>query len=342
MSSQSETFHILQPRPYPALLSLVIPMYNEEAAVAFLRLALEQFTSELPCETEVILVNDGSTDTTLAEIAAWARADPRIKVIHLSRNFGHQIACTAGLDFASGDAVVVLDADLQHPLPVIHDMVRRYCEGYDVAYAAGLVREGESWFKKFSAWLFYRLMGSLVYKRLPTDAGDFRLISRNCLDGLRQMRETHRFLRGMVAWVGYAQVAIPYERARRVAGKSKYPLHKMLAFAWTAATSFSILPLRVIMTFGLIVTLFGVEEAVRAILAHIFNWYTVRGWTELIVVISVLGGTMLMSIGMLGEYIGKIYEQSKERPLYLVARTLNVELAKHEPASEPLSRSEYR
>ena len=342
MSSQSETFHLLQPRPYPGLLSLVIPMYNEEAVVPFLRPAVEQFLLEVSGETEVVLVNDGSTDRTLAQIAAWAREDPRIKVIHLSRNFGHQIACTAGLDYATGDAVVVIDADLQQPLPVIHEMIRRYCEGYDVAYATGLVRDGESGFKRFSAWSFYRLMRSLVYKRLPPDAGDFRLISRNCLDGLRQMRETHRFLRGMVAWVGYAQIAVPYERAARVAGKSKYPLHKMLAFAWTAATSFSILPLRIIMTFGLVVTLFGVEEAVRAVLAHIFNWYTVRGWTELIVVISVLGGTMLMSIGMLGEYIGKIYEQSKERPLYLVARTLNVESPKHEPASEPLSRSEYR
>ena len=342
MSNQSETFHLLQARPYPALLSLVIPMYNEEAVVPFLRSAIEQFMTEVAGETEVILVNDGSTDKTLALIAEWANEDPRVKVIHLSRNFGHQLACTAGLDFASGDAVVVMDADLQQPLHVVHEMIRRYCEGYDVAYASGLVRQGESWFKKFSAWFFYRLMRTLVYNRLPVDAGDFRLISRNCFDGLRQMRETHRFLRGMVAWVGYAQIAIPYQRAPRVAGKSKYPLHKMLAFAWTAATSFSILPLRIIMTFGLIVTLFGLEEAVRAVLAHVFHWYTVRGWTELIVVISVLGGTMLMSIGMLGEYIGKIYEQSKERPLYLVARTLNVEAAKPEPASEPLSRSEYR
>jgi len=205
-----------------------------------------------------------------------------------------------------------------------------------------VAREGESWFKKLSAWFFYRLMRTLVYKRLPVDAGDFRLISRNCLDGLRQMRETHRFLRGMVTWVGYAQIATPYERVARVAGRSKYTLYKMLAFAWTAATSFSILPLRIIMTLGLIVTLFGAEEAVRAILAHVFHWYTVRGWTELIVVVSVLGGTMLMSIGMLGEYIGKIYEQSKQRPLYLVSRTLNVEAAKPESTNEPLSRSEYR
>jgi polyisoprenyl-phosphate glycosyltransferase len=342
MPTQRQTFHLLQPRSYPRLISLVIPMYNEEAVVPHLRAALERFMSEVAGEAEVILVNDGSVDATLPQIAAWAAEDSRIKVVHLSRNFGHQIACTAGLDFACGDAVVVLDSDLQHPLHVIHAMIGRYCEGYDVAYAAGLVRPGESWFKRFTAWFFYRLMRTLVYERLPVDAGDFRLISRNCLDGLRQMRETHRFLRGMVAWVGYAQIAIPYERAVRVAGTSKYPLHKMLAFAWTAATSFSILPLRIIMTLGALVTLFGAEEAIRAILAHIFHWYTVRGWTELIVVVSVIGGTMLISIGILGEYIGKLYEQAKERPLYLVARTVNVGLAKTETANEPLSRSEYR
>ncbi len=342
MPTQRQTFHLLQPRPYPALLSLVLPMYNEEAVVPHLRAALEQFTREVSCETEIILVNDGSADQTLALIAAWANEDPRVKVLHLSRNFGHQIACTAGLDFASGDAVVVLDADLQHPLPVIHEMIRRYCEGYDVAYAAGLVREGEGWFKRFSAWAFYRLMRAMVYNRLPVDAGDFRLISRECLDGLRQMRETHRFLRGMVAWVGYAQIAIPYERAARVAGKSKYPVHKMLAFAWTAATSFSILPLRVIMTFGLLVTLFGAEEAIRAVLAHVFHWYTVRGWTELMVVVSVIGGTMLISIGILGEYVGKLYEQTKERPLYLVARTVNLGATGPESTVAPLSRSEFR
>jgi dolichol-phosphate mannosyltransferase len=219
----------------------------------------------------------------------------------------------------------VLDADLQHPLPVIHRMIERYCEGYDVAYAAGLVREGENFFKKFSAWLFYRLMRSMVYKSLPADAGDFRLISRECLDGLRQMRETHRFLRGMVAWVGYSQVAIPYERAARAAGQSKYSLGKMLSFAWTAATSFSTLPLRFSTFMGLIVTVFGLIEAGRAILAHIFGWYTVTGWTSLLVTICVIGGTLLISIGVLGEYVGKLYEQSKDRPLYLVARTINLE-----------------
>ena len=307
-----------------------------------LRPAIEQFMGEVACETEAILVNDGSQDRTVELIAHWAGEDRRIKVVHFSRNFGHQFACTAGLDFASGDAVVVLDADLQHPLPVIHEMIGRYCEGYDVAYAAGLVREGESWFKKLSAWVFYRMMRSMVYKSLPADAGDFRLISRECLDGLRQMRETHRFLRGMMAWVGYAQIAIPYERGARVAGQSKYSLTKMLSFAWTAATSFSTLPLRMSMFMGLIVTAFGLVEAGRAILAHIFGWYTVTGWTSLLVTVCVIGGTLLISIGVLGEYVGKLYEQSKDRPLYLVARTMNLETTNSESVNEVLRKTEYR
>ena len=342
MPNQEQSFHILRPRAYPVLLSLVVPLYNEEAAVPFLRAALEQFMEEVSCQTEIILVNDGSTDMTLAQIGGWAANDFRVKVVHLSRNFGHQNACTAGLDFASGDAIVLLDADLQHPPHVIHAMIRRYCEGYDVAYAAGLAREGETWFKRFSAWLFYRLMRGWVYKSLPADAGDFRLMSRECLDGLQKMRETHRFLRGMIAWVGYAQIAVPYERNQRVAGRTKYLLRNMLSFAWTAATSFSTLPLHISTVVGLLVALFGMEEAVRAVIEHVFAGRTVSGWTSLMVMICVIGGTMLVSIGILGEYVGKLYEQSKDRPLYLVARTLNLRADESEPASELLRKSGYR
>jgi polyisoprenyl-phosphate glycosyltransferase len=342
MARSDHCFHLLKPRPYPSLLSLVVPVYNEEAVVPLLRSALEQFMSKVSCETEIILINDGSTDSTLEQIAGWAEQDTRVKVVHLSRNFGHQLACTAGLDFASGDAVVVTDADLQDPLEVIHEMISRYCEGYDVVYGERRAREGEAWFKRSSAWLFYRLMRSMVHKDLPVDAGDFRLISRGCLDGLRQMRETHRFLRGMVAWVGYAQIGVPYERGARVAGKTKYPLRKMLSFAWTAATSFSTLPLHASTMLGFIVTIFGLEEAVRAVLAHVFHWYSVPGWTSLMVATCVIGGTLLISIGILGEYVGKVYEQSKDRPLYLVARTLNLGTARREPAGEPLHKSEYR
>ena len=315
---------ILQPREYPQLLSLVVPMFNEEPVVPYLRSAVDEFVSEVKSEVEVIAVNDGSHDSTLALLADWASEDSRIKVISFSRNFGHQSASTAGLDYAAGDAVVLLDADLQDPLRVIHSMIQRYCEGYDVVYGERIARKGDTAFKRFTAWLFYRLMRSFVYGDLPKDAGDFRLLSRNCLNGLQQMRETHRFLRGMVAWVGYPQIGVPYERAARVAGETKYPLYKMLRFAWTAATSFSVLPLRATAVLGIIVMAIGFEEAIRATLAHIFHWYVVPGWSSLTVLVSVLGGATLLGIGILGEYIGKIYEQTKNRPLYLVSRTFNI------------------
>jgi glycosyltransferase involved in cell wall biosynthesis len=333
---------LLQVRPYPRLLSLVIPMYNEASVVPHLREALEPFMGELRGETEVILVNDGSADSTLAQIVAWAYEDRRITVINLSRNFGHQSASTAGLDYASGDAVVLLDADLQDPLAVIHEMIDRYCEGYDVVYGQRVARQGESGFKRISAWLFYRLMRGLVYKDLPVDAGDFRLISRNCLEGLQQLRETHRFLRGMVAWVGYPQIGVHYERAARVAGETKYPLKKMLKFAWTAATSFSVLPLKASIWLGIIATLIGFEEALRATLAIIFHWYAVPGWASLTVLVSFLGGATLISIGLVGEYIGMIYEQSKNRPIYLVSRTLNIHESQPEQAVGRAARNERR
>jgi glycosyltransferase involved in cell wall biosynthesis len=318
---------LLQPREYPKLLSIVLPVYNEELVIAHLRRALTQFMSELQNDAEIILVNDGSKDSTLSQIVAWAYEDPRIKVINLSRNFGHQNAATAGLDFARGEAVVLMDADLQDPLAAIHEMIARYCEGYDVVYGQRITRAGESRFKRATAWFFYRLMHTLVYKDLPLDSGDFRLISSDCLTGLRQLRETHRFLRGMVAWVGYPQIGVKYERAARVAGETKYPLRKMVSFAWTAATSFSALPLRVSIVFGMLSTLVGVEEAIRAMLAHLLHWYAVPGWSSVMVLVSFLGGVTLMCIGITGEYIGKIYEQSKGRPLYLVARTVNIDLS---------------
>ncbi len=316
---------LLTPRPYPRKLSIVVPMYNEERIVPLFRAASESFVSELACETEIVLVNDGSRDSTIEQLHLWALADHRIKVIHLSRNFGHQIAATAGLDHASGDAIVLMDADLQDPFSVIHEMIDRYCEGYDVAYGQREAREGETWLKRTTAWLFYRLMRFLVYKDLPVDAGDFRLVSRECLDGLSRMRETHRFLRGMTAWVGFPQIAVRYRRAPRAAGETKYPIRRMLSFAWTAATSFSTIPLRLSFGFALIVGAVSIEEGVRALLAYEFGWYTVSGWTSITVLLSAIGAALLFSVGVLGEYVGKLYEQSKDRPLYLAARTWNLE-----------------
>jgi len=324
MPSTREPYQILEPRPYPRRLSLVAPMYNEEESVPYVRAEITPFLDALPCECELILVNDGSTDETLRLIADWSRTDGRVKVIQLSRNFGHQLAATAGLDYATGDAIVLIDADLQDPLAVIHEMISRYQQGYDVVYGQREAREGESVFKRFTAWAFYRLMRALVDRRLPVDTGDFRLISRSCYEGLQRMREQHRFLRGMVTWVGYSQIGVLYRRNPRVAGSTKYPLSKMLAFAWTAATSFSTLPLRISIFLGMCAGLLGIEETLRAFYALAMG-HVVPGWTSLMVVTSVLSSAILISIGIVGQYVGRIYEESKGRPLYLVARTLNVD-----------------
>ena len=318
--ADAPTRHLLRSRPYPAKLSLVAPMYNEEAVVPHFRSAVDEFIDGVECPVEIIIVNDGSSDTTLSQLIDWTSANPSVRVLHLSRNFGHQVAATAGLDHATGDAVVLVDADLQDPLPVIHQMIGRYCEGYDVVYGQRESRADEPRSKRVTAWLFYRIMRAFVCRAMPVDTGDFRLLSRECLDALNTMRETHRFLRGMVAWLGYPQVAVRYHRQGRAHGESKYPLKKMLAFAWTAATSFSAAPLRASATAGALAGLLGIEEGIRATLASVFGWYTVPGWKSLMVVTTLIGGATLISIGIVGEYLARLYEQAKERPLYMVAR----------------------
>lgn len=324
----------LHPRPAPALVSLVIPMYNEEETVPFLCSRVTQFIDSLPCAAEVLLVDDGSSDRTLPAIHEWARRDERIHVIALSRNFGHQAAATAGLDRASGDAIVLMDADLQDPPELIHDMLVEYQRGYAVVYAQRAHRLGDSFFKRATAWIFYRLMRKLVYPGLPHDTGDYRLVSRPCLEALKQMRETHRFLRGMVAWVGFPQTAVRFERQARVAGQTKYPLRKMLRFAWTAATSFSPTPLRLTFALGLFVAVLGAGAGIYAVVALFAGMYVVVGWTSLMATSCLIGSAMLICIGILGEYVAKIYEEAKGRPLYIVdeavstpaCRTADVEL----------------
>lgn len=229
---------------------MVIPVYNETAMLPILRRELTAFVNALPMACELIFVNDGSSDDSLKQLLDWSSEDSRIKIMGLARNFGHQVAVTAGLDAARGDAVVVMDADLQDPPSVILDMIREYRAGFDVVYGQRINRQGETLFKRVSAWAFYRLMQKFVHRSLPIDAGDFRLISRPCLNAIRSMRETHRFLRGMVAWVGFPQTAVLFERPARAAGDTKYPLSRMLHFAWTAALSFSPAPLRISFAFG--------------------------------------------------------------------------------------------
>lgn len=313
----------LQTRSGPALLSIVAPCYNEEQSLPLLAAEITRFIDASPYPCEVVLVNDGSTDRTIEFLVDWSARDRRIKVLSFSRNFGHQLAATAGVDYATGDAVVLIDADLQDPLDVIHEMVVQYRNGYDVVCGQRSVRAGENLFKRSTAWFFYRVMQTFFLKSLPADVGDFRLMSRRCVSSLSSMRELHRFLRGMVAWAGYPQICVRYERQPRVAGTTKYPLSRMIRLAWNAAVSFSPLPLRMSFFAGGIMALLAVEEAVRALIAY-QSGRTVPGWTSLMIVLCLSNAALLVTVGILGEYVGRIFEESKGRPLYIVADTWNV------------------
>ncbi len=316
-------YNFLVARPNPQLLSIVMPFYNEEEMFPILRPRLTSFLNESPYPCEVVAVNDGSSDRTIDLLVDWSGADCRIKVVNLSRNFGHQYASTAGIDYASGDAVVLIDADLQDPLEVVHQMVEQYRRGYDVVCGQRVTRAGEGIFKRLTAWLFYRFMRFCVLKSLPEDVGDFRLMSRRCLDGLRAMHELHRFLRGMVAWVGYPQICVQYQRQARAAGETKYPLRKMIRLAWTAAVSFSPLPLRLSFVGAGVMALVAIEETIRALVVH-FSGRTVPGWTSLMVIVCLSNAAIMIMVGILGEYVGRIYEEGKGRPLYVVADTWNL------------------
>ncbi|MBQ9537255.1 MAG: glycosyltransferase family 2 protein [Desulfovibrionaceae bacterium] len=311
-----------------SFLSLVIPIYNEEASIPYLRTQLEAFLPSLSCERiEVVLVDDGSTDASRELCEKWAKDSHYVKLVIFSRNFGHQPAVSAGLQYARGEAIVILDADLQDPLSVIPAMIEQYEAGYDVAYGQRIARQGETWFKKFTAWAFYRLMQKCVYKDLPKDTGDFRLVSRAVADSVKSMPESHRFLRGMFAWVGFKQIAVPYVRDERRFGDTKYPFSKMLCFAWQAITSFSALPIRLVSLWGALVALIGFVICLYAVYAWAFD-ETVRGWTSLMGLIALLGGSCILAIGLVGEYIGNIFEEVKHRPVYIVAKTVNIDQEK--------------
>ncbi|MBQ7457496.1 MAG: glycosyltransferase family 2 protein [Desulfovibrio sp.] len=320
-----------------SFLSFVIPCYNEEATLPFLRSQMEDWLPNLGDRRyEILLVDDGSRDATLALCTKWASDNPCVKVISFSRNFGHQPAVQAGLAYAKGEAVVILDADLQDPLSAIPTMIDRYEEGFDVAYGMRLARQGETVFKKVTAWAFYRLMQRCVYKDLPKDTGDFRLVSRRVVDIVNAMPEGHRFLRGMFAWVGFAQVAVPYVRDERRFGTTKYPLSKMARFAWNAITSFSALPIRLVSLWGAGIGLVGFLICVYAFVAWL-SGETVQGWTSLMGLIALLGGSSIMAIGIVGEYVGNIFEEVKNRPKYIVASTVNIDATDKEQRPTELS-----
>jgi glycosyltransferase involved in cell wall biosynthesis len=302
----------------PCVYSVVIPVYDEEKSLPELVRRLTPVLDRLDGPAEVILVDDGSRDRSAVLMEGFSRADPRFKVLRLSRNFGHQAATSAGLDFASGEAVVVMDADLQDPPEVVLDLVKRWREGYDVVYATREERQDETWLKRVTADLFYRLLRRLADIDIPPNAGDFRLVDRRALEAFRALPETQRFVRGMFAWVGFDQVSVSYVRAGRFAGTTKYRLRKMLRLAKEAIVGFSEVPLRLALQLGFIVSAASFGVGVFAIVAKLSGLYTVSGWTSMTVVVSFVGGIQLMMLGVIGEYIARINYEVKRRPLYLL------------------------
>ena len=300
-------------------LAIVAPCYNEEAGLPEFVRRVKAVAAQLGCTYELVLVNDGSRDRTLPVALDLAARDPLIKVVNLLRNFGHQAAVTAGLDVADGDAVVLIDSDLQDPPEVILEMVAAWKAGADVAYGQRRTREGETAFKLFTAKLFYRLLRSLTKSDIPADTGDFRLMDRRVVDVLRSMRERHRFIRGMVSWVGGRQVAVQYDRKARFAGETKYPFRKMFAFAVDAITSFSIVPLRLVTWLALGVIGLTVLAAIGVVIIKLINpGYFIPGYPSIIITIVFFGGVQLLALGIIGEYLGRMYESSKARPIYII------------------------
>lgn len=314
------------------LLSIVAPMLDEEGtAQAFcdrVRTALDGLPWEL------VIVDDGSQDATGEILAAAARADERVKIVTLSRNFGHQTAITAGLDHAAGDVVVMIDSDLQDPPELVPTMLEHWRAGSDVVYATRTDREGESRFKlKTAAW-FYRIMGKVSDVPLAANSGDFRLLDRRALDALLTMRERNRYLRGMTSWVGFTQTSVPYSREARQAGTTKYPIRKMIHFALDAIASFSNVPLQLATVVGFVIAMLAFLAVPVAIVFRIFGEF-VPGVTTTVVAVLLLGGIQLMAIGMIGEYVGRIYDEVKRRPLYVVRERTNVTAAGDERERTP-------
>ncbi len=306
-------------RPQTFKLSIVAPCYNEEKGLPEFVRRVTAAVAPLGQDYEILLVNDGSHDATLAVALRLAQETPHIRVLNFLRNFGHQAAVTAGIDMARGDAVAIIDSDLQDPPELLGEMVARWQAGADVVYGQRRSRAGESAFKLWTARVFYRLLAWMTDRSIPLDTGDFRLMDRRVVDVLRQMRERHRFIRGMVSWVGGRQEAVLYDRAARFAGDTKYPFAKMLSFAIDAITSFSVFPLRLLSYLALAVLSITLIMAVVVFVAKLVNPdYFIPGYTSIMLTMMFFGGINLLAFGVLGEYIGRMYESVKGRPLYVI------------------------
>jgi dolichol-phosphate mannosyltransferase len=309
----------------------VIPVYDEEAVLPLLLERIRRLADRLPGGLEAVFVDDGSRDGSARLLAEAHAADPRLKLVELSRNFGQAAAITAGLDHAQGDAIVLMDADLQDPPELVLDMVERYREGFDVVHARRVSRAGETLFKRATAAVFYRVMRLLTRVTIEPDVGEFRLLSREAAEALGSLRERHRLVRGLVSWVGFRQTSVCFERPERAAGATKFPLRRMLDLSLDAATSFSAVPLRLATVLGLVALLLGVGYAGFALWVGYIRGLGVPGWTSLVILNIFFSGVVLVCLGLIGEYVARIFEEVKGRPLYLVRRRLGTE----PPAGRP-------
>jgi dolichol-phosphate mannosyltransferase len=298
--------------------SIIAPIYNEIDNIAELYRRVKEVMDSSKESWELILVDDGSTDGSTDRIRELAQNDKTVRPVIFARNFGHQVAITAGWDYARGDAVVIIDADLQDPPEVILELAKKWKEGYEIVYAVRGEREGESWFKKFTAAMFYRIIYSITDVKIPVDTGDFRLMDRKIVDVLKQMKERHRFPRGMSAWVGFRQVGVKYKRAARVAGVTKYPFRKMLKLALNAITGFSYFPLQVATYFGFFSAGVSILAIPVVVYMRMMGSGAFFGQATTLIAVLFLGGVQLISLGILGEYIGRLYDEAKGRPLYIV------------------------
>ncbi len=302
--------------------SIVVPVFNEELVVKESYKRLKQVMDTTNESYELIFVNDGSRDKTPEIVAQICEEDKNVRLINFSRNFGHQTAITAGMDNSSGQAVVVIDADLQDPPEVILEMIEKWKEGYDVVYGQRLKRKGETFFKKATAKMFYRLLSSMTSVDIPVDTGDFRLIDRKVCDVMSSLTEQNRYVRGLVSWVGFRQTAVTYVRDERFAGETKYPLKKMLKFAMDGITTFSYKPLKLSTYVGFLVAAASFIYLLVVICLRLFTDTTVAGWASTLAVSLIFNGVILMMLGIIGEYIGRIYDEAKGRPLYIIREKL--------------------
>jgi len=305
--------------------SIIIPVFNEEQVIEHTYERLKIVMDSMAEPYELLFINDGSRDKTVDILKHLGEADDHIKIIDFSRNFGHQIAITAGMDYAKGDAVIIIDADLQDPPELILEMIEKWKSGYDVVYAKRTARKGETFFKKQTAALFYRTLRAMTDIEIPIDTGDFRLIDRKVCEQMQNVHERNRFVRGLVSWVGFKQTAVEYERDERYAGETKYPLKRMLKLSIDGITSFSYKPLKIANYLGAALSIIGFIYMLVVLYQKLFTTTTITGWSSIIVIQLFFSGIILMMLGVIGEYIGRIYDEAKNRPLYIVQDVYSVE-----------------